>query len=181
MTEENFTQRQIGILAKVPPRFRMHLSYWAWNHSHAFGYDAVIETLADLVDEVMLPALCNDTGVREVKKMNIEPNIEYVVTKSSNRWFTVGEVIVLKNDGCIYIDKDVIEPEEVETAMQGMECRPYVPSLTETPDEKGYIYDFLIAIHNNIDGACHECDSRIAKQMLAKLIAKFEKEGLDKN
>jgi len=106
--------------------------------------------------------------------MNLEQDVEYLVTKSSNEWFSAGEIIALKEDGCIYIGKEVIEPGEIETAMQGMECRPFVPTMTNVTSDA---YDFLVAVHNLIDGSCYECNSNTAKEMLAKLIAKIEGGG----
>lgn len=104
--------------------------------------------------------------------MTLEQDVEYLVTKSSNEWFNVGEIIVLKEDGCIYVGKAVIEPGEIETAMQGMECRPFVPTMTNVTSDA---YDLLLAVHNLIDGSCYECDSNTAKEMLARLLAKIKR------
>ena len=59
MNEDAFISRQIDILTKVPPHFRQNLATWAWNRAHASGYNAIIELLADLVDELILPSLAD--------------------------------------------------------------------------------------------------------------------------
>lgn len=59
MNEDAFISRQVDILTKVPPHFRSHLATWAWNRAHASGYDAIIEMLADLVDDLILPSLAD--------------------------------------------------------------------------------------------------------------------------
>lgn len=65
MNEDAFISRQINILTKVPPHFRSHLANWAWNRAHALGYDDIIELLADVVDELILPSL------RDAKKTSV--------------------------------------------------------------------------------------------------------------
>lgn len=59
MDEDAFIKRQVEILTKVPLHFRSHLARWAWDRDHASGYDAIIDTLIDLINEVILPSLAD--------------------------------------------------------------------------------------------------------------------------
>lgn len=57
MTKEDFYNCQEELLLRVPQHFRAHVRDWAWDRDHATGYDAVIETIADIIDELILPSL----------------------------------------------------------------------------------------------------------------------------
>lgn len=57
MTESEFMERHGEILAKIPFNFHPAVSWYAWEHGHANGYESVLEILTELVDEVLLPSL----------------------------------------------------------------------------------------------------------------------------
>ena len=65
-----------------------------------------------------------DKEKREI--MKLEPNVTYVVTKPSDDGsFRLGEHIILKDDGRIWIGEDLVEPEGIPIAVVGLEVEIY--------------------------------------------------------
>lgn len=57
MTESEFMERHGEILAKIPSNFHPAVSWYAWEHGHATGYQAVLEILSEIVNEILIPSL----------------------------------------------------------------------------------------------------------------------------
>lgn len=55
MTAEEFSTKQNELLNRVPLEVRGALSYTAWEHGHAYGYDEVLIVLSDLVSGLEEP------------------------------------------------------------------------------------------------------------------------------
>lgn len=98
--------------------------------------------------------------------MKLVQDVEYIVTKPSNDGtFRLGDKIALKADGRVWIGDDYVEPSDVAVAVEGMECDTFVLT-SRIPNT----IEILQAIHDNIDSTCHECESRVAKYLAAKLL-----------
>lgn len=53
MTREQFTEREIELLQKVPTEFRSTLSAEAYDRGHANGREEVLMALDDMIDKLL--------------------------------------------------------------------------------------------------------------------------------
>jgi hypothetical protein len=78
----------------------------------------------------------------------MKPNTQYIVTKPSNDGsFLLGDKIVLKDDGRIWIGDDYVEPEDISTAIVGMEYK-----LTTAPPCQMSEHEFYVIMLKRKDG-----------------------------
>lgn len=113
--------------------------------------------------------------------MKLKPNIVYRVIKGSNDGsFHKGEKIILKDDGCIWIGEDVVEPAGIAKAIIGMKVKEINSVKNEFSNAKNLLdlssemWDLLQTIRDTVDCTCPECDSKSIVPAIDSLIDKID-------